>query len=366
MRKVIVLLTLSFIFIVAAIPAQGQSADACDIMTAHWSDEMGYTIGRPFVRYEPYNQRITILESKRRKVVQVVETRLAADHFFAEFSPDCRYLAASIALKNGMSQLVAWDLLNGVRTSTIDAAPSATSFAWSPTGDYTIVQTYDGAYLWNVPTNGWSLLNQPGNDGNFYSYFTWDLGRGQLLAVPRDAGYAVRAYDLATGQIAATFDSGTQAAPVSYTLSDDRSKIAVFTSEDERVHDIGESGLAVWDRNSGTKITLNPETLSAVWVSQVRFSPDNRYLVIGRDTIRVWDLQNADADGLPTYQFDGPEARVGTVRFVDGNTIETLSAVYGNFWLRWNLSTGEFLNAYDHTNDRIVTDSELEWDNSHN
>ncbi len=364
MRRALLLLTISFILIVASFPAEGQSGDACAAMTEHWSDAMGYAIGRPFVRYESYNQRITILEGKRRKTVQVVEAKFAADHFYGELSPDCRYLAAALALKNGMSQWVAWDLLTGTRVSTIDSAPSVQRFAWSPAGNYAIAETYDGAYLWNVPANGWMHLNNPGDYGNFYSYLTWDMARDQLLAVPGDAGDTVRAYDLATGQVAATFDTGTQAAPVSYALSDDRSRIAVFTSEDQRVYDRRASGLAVWDRDSGTKLTLNPESLAAIWVSQVRFSPDNRYLVIGRDTIRVWDLQNPRADGLPTYQHDGPEGRIGAVRFADAQTIETMSvigcSICGTYWLRWDLSTGQFLNAYDEPRERIVKDFELE------
>ncbi|MEO8609289.1 MAG: WD40 repeat domain-containing protein [Chloroflexota bacterium] len=363
MRKALFLLTISLIFIVASIPAQGQASDACGTMTAHWSDALGYDIGRPLVRYEVYNQQITIIEGKRRKTVQIVETNIAADHFYGELSPDCRYLAAALALKNGKSQLVAWDLLANTRVSTVDASPSDDNFAWSPNGDFAVIQTYDGGYLWNVPANKWTHLTEAGDYNNFFSYFTWDMARGQLLAVPADSGYAVRAYDLATGQIVATFDTGTQAAPVSYALSDDRSKIAVFTSEDERIYDHRDSGLAVWDRNTNSKITLNPESLSAVWVSQVRFSPDNHYLVIGRDAIRVWDLQNPRGDGLPTYQYDGPDARIGTVRFADAHTVETMSVMgcnlCSNYWLRWDLSSGQFLNAYDEPRDRLVPDFEL-------
>jgi WD40 repeat protein len=119
----------------------------------------------------------------------------------------------------------------------------------------------------------------------------------------------------------------------------------------------------VWDRNSGAKITLNPQAASAAWVSQVRFSPDNRYLVIGRDTIRVWDLLDVRADGLPTYEYDGPEGRIGTVRFANADTFETLSvdgcSLCSNYWLRWDLSSGQFVNAYDEPRDRIVKDFKL-------
>lgn len=364
MRKALFLLTLSFLFIIASIPAQGQTTDACADMTGHWSEAMGYDIGRPFVRYEPYNQRVIILEAGRRKTIQIVETGLAADHFYGELSPSCRYLAAAIALKNGMSQIVGLDLLTNTRASTIDSAPSAYRFSWSPVGEYAVAHTYEGAYLWNVPANQWLFLNPSGDNGDFYSYLTWDMARGQLLAVPGNAGNQVQAYDLRTGQIAATFDSGAQAAPVTYVLSGDRARIAVFTSEDERVHDRRASGLAVWDRDSGAKISLNPESLAAVWVSQVTFSPDNRYLVVARDTIRVWDLGNVRPDGLPTYQYDGPEGRIGTVRFADSNTLETLNVdvhpLSGYFWLRWNLVSGEFLHAYDDSRGHIVRDFTLE------
>jgi hypothetical protein len=231
-------------------------------------------------------------------------------------------------------------------------------------GDYAVVHAYEGAYLWNVPANQWLFLNPSGDGGDFYSYLTWDMARGQLLAVPGDAGDKVQAYDLRTGQIAATFDSGARTAPVTYVLSGDRARIAVFTAEDEPVHDQNASGLAVWDRDRGAKISLNPESLAAVWVSQVTFSPDNRYLVIARDTIRVWDLPNVRSDGLPTYRYDGPEGRIGTVRFADTTTLETLNVdvrpLSGYYWLRWNLLTGEFLHAYDDARGRIVRDFTLE------
>lgn len=364
MRKGLIILWIGMMLVVAAVPAQGQNSDACAAMTEHWSDETGYDIGRPFVRYAPYTQQVVMMEGKSRQDLQVVETNLTVDHFYAKLSPDCRYLAAALALPNGKSQMVAWDLLTNTRISTIDDAPSAYRFNWSPAASHVLAEAHDGTYLWNVLQNQWLLLNPPGEYGNFYSYFTWDMPRNQLLLVPGNDGYTVQAYDLATGQVVATFDSGTPAIPVSYVLSDDRSKIAVFTSEGDNLRDQQPSGLAVWDRNNGTKIVLNPETLAAVWLSQVRFSPDNRYLVIARDTIRVWDLQTPNADGLPTYQYDGPGARIGTVRFADAATLETLSVVSCNrcssYWLRWNLTTGAFVNAYDEPRDHIITNFELE------
>jgi WD40 repeat protein len=364
MRRFLIMLWIAMMLVVAAIPAQGQNSDACATMTQHWSDVMGYTIGRPFVRYAPYTQQVVMMEGKSRKDVQVVETDLAADHFYAELSPDCRYLAAAIALPNGKSQMVAWDLLTNARISTVEDAPSAYRLQWSPVGTTVIAESHDGAYLWNISADQWLLLNPPGDYGNFYSYFTWDTARNQLLVVPGNAGHTVQAYDLTTGQVAAVYDSGTPAIPVSYILSDDRSKIAVFTSEGDGIRDGQASGLAVWDRDSGAKMVLKAETLAAVWLSQVRFSPDNHYLVIARDTIRVWDLNNPNAYGLPTYQYDGPDARIGTVRFADAGTLETLSVVSCNvcssYWLRWNLATGEFVNAYDEPRDRIVKGFELE------
>jgi hypothetical protein len=364
MRTVFIILWIAMMLVVAAIPVQGQNSDACATMTQYWSDAMGYAIGRPFVRYAPYTQQVVMMEGKSRKDMQVVETDLAADHFYAELSPDCRYLAAAIALPNGKSQMVAWDLLTNARISTVDDAPSPYRFHWSPVGNYAVAEAHDGQYLWHIPSNQWNFLSAVSEGGNFDSYFTWDMARNQLLLVPGNAGYTVQAYDLKTGQVSAVYDSGTPAIPVSYVLSDDRSKIAVFTSEGDNIRDGQASGLAVWDRDSSAQMVLNAETLAAVWLSQVRFSPDNRYLVIARDTIRVWDLHNTNADGLPTYQYDGPQARIGTVRFADPNTLETLSVVSCNvcssYWLRWNLATGEFLNAYDEPRDYIVKGFELE------
>ena len=77
MRKAFFLFTVSLIFIVASIPAQGQSTDSCAEMIAHWSDALGYNIGRPFVRYEVYNQQISILEGNPpEQLLCTIPTRL--------------------------------------------------------------------------------------------------------------------------------------------------------------------------------------------------------------------------------------------------------------------------------------------------
>jgi WD40 repeat protein len=75
----------------------------------------------------------------------------------------------------------------------------------------------------------------------------------------------------------------------------------------------------------------------------VALSPDNRYLVVGYDALRVWDLTSlapAFEERLTIYRHGGPESLITNLRFVDHGVVETTSND-GVQW--WDLHTGEFV-----------------------
>ncbi len=362
-RKIIATAFASLSLAATLLPATTLADEACAPMRQKWSEGAGYEVHNPTVTYAVYNRQLVILEAGQREPLQVVEADYEVQSIDARLSPDCRYVVATVKSDEG-SQFTTWDLSQEQRAGVIQDMV-VSGYVWSPDSRYLLVQSDQGAHLWHVPSNHQMLLNANGDYGAWY-HFQWDMPHQQLLIVPGNEGYKVRAYDLPTGSTVGEFVTGTEAAPVNFKLSNDGAKIAVFTSEGERFRDRRESGLAIWDRVGLYNITLNPERYAVNQPSQLSFSPDNRYLVIERDMIRVWDLQAVRADGLPNYHYDGPEARIGILRFVDAGTIETQYVGACNlcsaYWLRWNVVTGEFINGYDEPRDRIVTADELGMD----
>lgn len=359
-RKIIVTVFASLSLAATMLPATTLADDACAPMRQKWSESAGHEVHNPAVTYAVYNQQLVILEAGQREPIQVVEADYQVESIDARLSSDCRYVTAVVKSDEG-SQFIVWDLLSGQRTGLMQDV-TVSGYVWSPDSNYLLIQSNQGAHLWHVAGNHQMLLNANGDYGAWYHY-QWDMTHQQLLLVPGNEGYKVRAYDLPTGSTVGEFVTGTEAAPVNFKLSNDGAKIAVFTSESERIYDHRSSGLAVWDRVGLYNIALNAERYAVNQPSQLSFSPDNRYLVIGRDMIRVWDLQSVRGDGLPNYHYDGPEARIGTLRFVDAGTIETqhvgACSPCSDYWLRWNVVTGEFINGYDEPRDRIVSASEL-------
>jgi WD40 repeat protein len=293
---------------------------------------------------------------------QVIETSLDTNYFnILGWSPNCEYVAAALDFEHN-GQIVVWDAVNSRRVATIAGGEALTERVhWDPTNRYLVVETWTGGYLLELSSGNLTLVNETiTRDGQSFHRVGWDTVRGQLLAVQIGSGNGVTAYTLPALEQVGYFPTATEAAPVNFVLSADRSKIVVFTSERERVYDDRPSGLTVWDRDTLTASHLNPGTFAAGQAGQVTLSADNHYLVIARDDIRVWDLTrlpDAVENRLPVYQYDGPDGRVGYVRFLDERTLETQNVVFspGGFYLHWDLHTGEFLNTYDPARDTVMS-----------
>jgi hypothetical protein len=77
---------------------------------------------------------------------------------------------------------------------------------------------------------------------------------------------------------------------------------------------------------------------------QIAVSDDGHYLVVAREMVRIWDLQSLSSyvdERAPVYAYDGPEARVIKVRFIDSNILETTD-IYGMIQT-WDVMKGTLI-----------------------
>jgi hypothetical protein len=103
------------------------------------------------------------------------------------------------------------------------------------------------------------------------------------------------------------------------------------------------AGTSVWNLDTFAHYQIS--TNIPYFGNRVALSPDERYLVMGRGMIRVWDLQNlpeALNDRDPIARYDGPYAYIRSIRFVDNVTVETISVEGTQYW---NIETGAEVSA---------------------
>lgn len=303
-----------------------------------------------FPRYEARNRRLILVSWQSGAVVQEIETSFDTSLFeVINWSPNCRYLAATIGEGTGV-----WDVVHGTRVATLPyvrewlqsgwgAYYYLNRFSWSSESDYVVFgDTELSSFIWHVASG--NVLPLVPDLGYGFHQVGWDTEHGHVFTVPRGAGHTVNVYELGTGRQIATFHNLSEAAPVNYALSLDASRIVVFTSENERRWDSRPSAIAVWNRETMTAIHLcaDHQDGAAALSSQVAISADNRYVVIARGDIRVWDMHNlyaTEEEHLPTYMHEGPTMRrVRIARFVDENILETVNV--RGFVQRWDLHTG--------------------------
>ena len=106
--------------------------------------------------------------------------------------------------------------------------------------------------------------------------------------------------------------------------------------------------VTVWNIHTLTPYDINVEGYGNPYSRNpacptLAISPDNRHLVIASTTIRVWDLWNLPEifeDRLPIYRHEATFHRIGCIRFLDNDIVETISAD-GTYY--WNIHTGEIV-----------------------
>lgn len=291
------------------------------------------------------------------------------------WSPNCRYLAGAVgkitmygaydeqefvAWERGSRSIVIWDAINGGRLQVIanpGQYPSDPAVIWSPDAQYALLRAgcpsvrhsciwerYSEDWLWHSTTNTLQPVGEASHgsrlfSGALFNQYDWDFGRGVLWGSARDG---VIAYDFNSGAEKFSFPAG-RGVEGRFIFSDDRSKIVIYGTPDP----IGGwlTRVGVYDIATGGGTEVNVESflfprVPYIGDAPIALSPDNRYLVIGYNALRVWDLQNLSLtiqERLPLYRHGGPEALIRGVRFVSPSTIQTIS---DEGVQNWDLYTG--------------------------
>jgi hypothetical protein len=205
-------------------------------------------------------------------------------------------------------------------------------------------------FLWRRDTNTsyrvgqlpldryWSLSRA------WFNQHYWDTARGWIWG---SAIGGVSAYDVNTGAEVAFFVNHSSWTESRFVFSSDGTKVVIYSIA--QYHSSGVAGVEVYDIVNMSSIQVNVEGFAAPAIPPasdyhpVALSADNRYLVVGYDALRVWDIQNLPEnidERLPIYRHGGPDALVWSVRFSDWGVIET----NGDEGVQhWNLHTGEFV-----------------------
>jgi WD40 repeat protein len=170
----------------------------------------------------------------------------------------------------------------------------------------------------------------------------WDYSRGQVL-VATHYGFDVFAFDLATGNLRNRY-RGSSAYTNYY------SSIETSTGRHLRgrgTFEVFGSWMYIRGNNSLTLFNLDTGENQQVWIAdesisvdQVAVSPDGRYLIVGGDTLRVWDLHNlpSSVEARTPQRYNGPEGSIVALRFLDTTTLEIRTV--GDNISRWNVTTG--------------------------
>jgi hypothetical protein len=337
MRKVIGMLMLVMVVVSAGIMAVGAQDDATAVLrNACPFTEGAYYKAGLFPRYEYRNKRLVLVSWNTGKTVQEVETSLDASHVnVMNWSPDCHYMAAALG-EFGNTETVIWDVTNGQRMGSFANA----GLRWSPDSQQAIVSNRDGLALWTVgQEKSVKLTDFRGDD---YTS-RWDADHNEVWVLPTSYYYSapgVTVYSRSTGEKVGYYDNPAgKSAQIGFTLSADGSRVMVYTV---RLQGEVGAGVTIWERGTQNNVQVDANTDGTSYTERIALSPDARYLVIGGNNLRVWDLQN-----LPTKLSDrnpvvytASSAKITSVRFLNGNVVEAVSS---EGQAQWDVATGNLV-----------------------
>lgn len=347
-----------------------------------------------FPRYDINTHSLVLIDATTNQPVRTLDT-FDDNVRIINWSPDCRYLAGVVGkighIDNPTNEswtyvrwkkkdVVFWDTLNGARIQTIPNSdpfmnyPQPSVVAWSPDSNYALVlggcdrifyscvherARYD--FMWQRSSNSnvrvgalpiaethvtssgdtyydyWNLF-----DRSWFNQYYWDLKRGWLWGSGEGG---VSAYDVNTA-IEVRFFQNNSWAESRFVFSSDNSRVVVYSiAEPGSVRD---AAITIYDIDSQASVAVNVEGFAAPEIPLANYHPvalsaDNRYLAVGYDAIRVWDIQNLPEkfeDRLPIYRHAGPKALIQSLRFSDWGVIETNSK---EGIQHWDLHTGAFI-----------------------
>ena len=236
----------------------------------------------------------------------------------------------------GHTNTVIWDITSGQRVGSFVNA----GLRWSPNSQQAIVSNSDGLGLWTVgQEKAVKLTDFRGDD---YTS-RWDEEHNEVWVLPTSYYYSapgVTVYSLKTGEKVDYYDNPAgQSAQIGFTLSTDGSRVIVYTV---RLQSESGAGVTVWERGTKNNIQVDANTDGTSYTERIALSPDARYLVIGGNNLRVWDLQNlpeklTDRDPMV---YAASSAKITSVRFLNSNVVEATST---EGQAQWDVVTGNLV-----------------------
>jgi WD40 repeat protein len=334
MRKVIGILMLVMAVVSAGIISVGAQDDATSVLRDACPNKDGaYYKAGLFPRYEYRNKRLVLVSWNTGKTVQEVETSLDASHLnVMNWSPDCHYMAAALG-EFGATSTVIWDMTSGQRMGSFANA----GLRWSPDGAQAIVSNKEGLALWTVGQD--KAIKMTDFRGDDY-ISRWDADHHEVWLLTTSYYYSapgVTVYSSTTGEKVGYYDNPAgRSAQIGFTLSADGSKVIVYTV---RLQSENGAGVTVWERGTQNNVQVNASTDATSYAERIAVSPDGRYLVIGGNNLRVWDLQNLPAklSERKPMVYAGSDAKITTVQFVNNSIVQTTSTEGS---AQWDVATG--------------------------
>lgn len=166
-------------------------------------DNCEYTNGAYYqagviARFEVQNNRLALVNWNTGEFVQVVEPA-HGEGVVLGWSPDCRYLAAALRTGNRYETVV-YDVVSNRRVGSVPDAQGQPHVVTWGFADYLMVETRNGAILWNVPANTQQVITtsfDPYTARNF-SRIRWDAENLHVIVNFAVGGRTV--FDVQTGQ----------------------------------------------------------------------------------------------------------------------------------------------------------------------
>jgi hypothetical protein len=307
----------------------------------------GHRVGY-YVRYEENEVRLYNSGQQVRTLRANLETTEFQQN---EVSDDCRYYSAAVLrAEEDVYDTYVWDTQSQRELRFEDAQFIPHPFTFL-TNDRALVQTRNGAYLWNVTTDERVLLTtgvreissrwSPPEITNFQNVEAVD---GLIWAVTIAAPHGVSVYDVNTGVLRGFYDNGGTGS-VSYQRLH-QNWLVVYPQYSYQLRAAMNIGL--WNIATGTGFQLRTGTRSTTpYSTMFSLSDDERYFLYANDGstrnpswFYVWDLHNLPADGAPTS--------ITQVRFLTSSrTVDFQNGIVTIGERSYDVFTGEMLYVPD-------------------
>ncbi len=190
------------------ISASNQVVAADDIPSNCENTTSPYMDPNAFVRYTHGN--LSLIDWISGSTIATLEEDSPTSNFWLiGWSPDCHYLAGAFLQPDDRYTTMVWDVVNGMRLGTIeDGYRTPHHLTWSPRSDALVVETRNGAFLWNLAPNQRLQLTLDSLVGASFTSIVWNYETDTLDTL----GYYTRPtrFSLITGR------------PVDVALADDQ------------------------------------------------------------------------------------------------------------------------------------------------